>query len=120
MEEFSKIENLIDHAREYANARVDEAKLAAAEKTSKVIALLIAGGILGLVFFISFLFASLAASYGLGHWLGNTPLGFLLVAIAYFFLCLIVWNAREKLIRIPIVNAILQQLFKTSDEHGKD
>jgi hypothetical protein len=43
MEEFIKIETLIDHAKEYVNTRVDEIKLAVADKASDVIARLIVG-----------------------------------------------------------------------------
>jgi hypothetical protein len=35
MEELKKVEDLIDHARDYVNTRVDEVKLAMAEKSSK-------------------------------------------------------------------------------------
>ncbi len=120
MEELKKIEDLIDHAKEYVNTRIEEAKLASAEKTSKVIAMLIAAGILSLIFFISLLFASMAASYALDRLWGNAGLGFLLVGAAYFLLAILIWSARERLIRIPVMNAIIHQLFKTEDEDEKD
>ena len=55
----------------------------------------------------------------LGQWLNNYWLGFLLVAGLYFLAGLIVWAAKERLIRIPVINAIIRQLFK-NDNDEKD
>ncbi|MDR3716407.1 MAG: phage holin family protein [Puia sp.] len=120
MEEFKKIEDLVDHAREYVNTRIDEAKLSVAEKSSGVIALLIARAVVGIVFLLSLLFASIAASYVLGSVLGRTWLGFLVVAGFYFLTGIIVWLSRERMIRLPIMNTIIDQLFKNDYSHEKD
>lgn len=119
MEEYIKLENLIDHTKEYVNTRIDKAKLTVAEKTSEVVARLIAGAVVTLVFTLCLLFASVAAAYGLGIWLGKIWKGFLLVAGAYFFLGWIVWGARERLIRIPLMNQIIHLLFK-NDINNED
>jgi hypothetical protein len=120
MEEFKKVEDLVDHAREYLNTRIDEAKLAVAEKTSRVIALLIARSVISVIFLLCLLFASVAAAYGLGAWLGKASLGFLLVAGFYFLLGVLVWAGKERMIRIPVMNAIIDQLFKNDLNHEKD
>lgn len=120
MEEYKKIEDLVGHAREYVNVRIDEAKLAVAERSSGVIAMLIARSVVAIVFSGSLLFASVAASYGLGAWLGKTWLGFLLVAAFYFLLGILVWAARERMIRMPVMNAIIHQLFKNDYSDEKD
>ncbi len=120
MEEFIKIEELIDHTREYVNTRVDEAKLALAERSSAVIALVIARSVVSLVFLISLLLASAGASYALGIWLGKTWLGFLIMAAVYFLAGIIVWAARERLIRIPVMNGIIHQLFKNDNNDETD
>lgn len=116
MEEFVKIENLIDHTRDYLNTRVDEAKLALAERSSGVVARIIAVTVVSVVFAVSLLFASAAAAYWLGHSLGRIWLGFLAVAGFYFLAGWIVWSAKERLIRIPIMNSIIHQLFKTNED----
>ncbi len=120
MEEFIKVETLIDHTREYINTRIDETRLKAAEKASGVIALLIARAVVNLVFLFSLFFASVAGAYGLGIWLGKMWLGFLLVAGAYFLAGCIVWAARERLLQIPVMNAIIHQLFKNDDPDEED
>ncbi len=120
MEEYIRFENLIDHTKEYLNIRIDKAKLTVAEKTSDLVARLIAGAVVTLVFTFCLLFASVAAAYGLGIWLGKVWLGFLVVAGAYFFLGWIGWAARESLIRIPLMNEIIHQLFKNDIDNEED
>lgn len=116
MEEFVKFENLIDHTRDYLNTRVDEAKLTVAERSSAVIARIIAASVASLVFVVSLIFASVAVAWWLGHSWGLVWLGFLAVAGFYFVAGLIVWFARERLIRIPVMNSIIHQLFKTEED----
>ena len=116
MEDLKKIENLLDHARDYTNIRVDEAKLSIAEKTSGVIAMMIATTVVNIIFLLALIFAGAAGAVAIGQWLDNYWLGFLLVAGLYFVAGLFVWVARERLIRIPVMNAIIHQLFKNDDD----
>lgn len=116
MEEFIKFENLIDHTREYVNTRVDEAKLTVAKKASGAAAQIIAGAVVGIIFLISVLFASAAAAYRLGTEWGRLWLGLLAVAAFYLLLGLLVWAARERLIRIPIMNSLIHRLFKNEED----
>jgi len=120
MEDFKKIEDLIDHAKEYVHIRIDEAKLTTAEKTSKVIAMLIAGTTVTMIFWFSLLFLSIAAAFILGRWLSDVALGFLIISAGCLLLGVIVWAAKGKLIRLPVMNAIIQQLFKTEDHNEKN
>jgi hypothetical protein len=120
MEDLKKIEDLFDHAREYVNIRVGEAKLILAEKTSAILAQVIATTVVNVFFLLFLIFASVAGAFALSHWLNNTWLGFLLVAVFYLLIGLIIWGARERLIRIPVMNAIIRQLFNKEDEYEKD
>ncbi len=113
---FAKVEELADTVKEYVNNRIDCAKLTAAEKSSAVIAALIAGLIIALVFMFFVVFAGIALSLVLGEWIGKTWAGFLIVAGFYFLLGMITWTARDKMIRLPIMNALIKQLFGEEDE----
>lgn len=119
--EFEKIEETADHLRQYVNARIDRMKLTAAEKASDVVSVFIAKALAGAVFFFFILFAGEAAAYGIGNYLGKTWLGFLIVAGCYLLAGLIIWIARERLLRIPIMNAMISRLFINEiNEDGKD
>jgi hypothetical protein len=116
---FTHMEELVKNARSYFKTRVEVVKLNAAAKVSLVTSRLIAAIIVGVVFVFVLLFGGMAAGYGLGEWLGKTYLGFLIVTGFYLLVGIIVLAARERLIRIPIMNSIIQQLFKEND-HEKD
>jgi protein-S-isoprenylcysteine O-methyltransferase Ste14 len=112
-EAFAKIEELAAHVKEYVNVRIDSVKLNAAEKTSSVMANLIAGAVVAVTFFLFFLFVNFSVAYALAEWIGKTWAGFLIVSVFYLLLAIIVWAAREKLIRMPIINSMVALLFKT-------
>jgi fatty acid desaturase len=113
---FTKAEELADSLKEYINLRIASIKLTTAEKTSAVIANIIAGAVAALVLFFFVVFASVALAIGLGTWLGSMWAGFLIVAGLYLLLGMVVWAARGKLIRLPVMNAIIQQLFTHNDD----
>jgi hypothetical protein len=113
---FAKAEQLAASVKEYVNNRIESVKLNAAEKTSTVIANLAAGAVVVLVFTLFIVFASVALSVGLGAWMGKTWAGFAIVAFLYLLIGFIVWKARVKIIRLPVLNALIRQLFTSDDE----
>lgn len=116
---FTKVENLATHVREYVNTKIDTVKLNAADKSSGILSNLIAGFIVTTVFLLSIVFASIAAAQALSAWIGKSYSGFLIIAGFYLLAGIIVLKFKERLIRIPIMNAILKQLFK-NDIDEKD
>lgn len=113
---FARVEELADTIKEYVNTRIESVKLNAAEKSSAVVANVLAGIFVAVVFLFFIVFASVALSFGLGEWIGKTWAGFLIVAGLYLLLGIVVWAARGKLIRLPLMNAMIQQLFKKDEE----
>lgn len=119
-EVFTRIEELAQHARDYINTRIEVVKLNAAEKTSLVVSRVMAAIAVAVVFIFFIFFAGIAAAYALAGWLGEVYWGFLIVAGLFLLAGIIVWFARERLIRIPVMNAIIHQLFKEKEDHEKD
>ena len=113
---FAKVEELADTVKDYVNTRIESAKLNIAEKSSAVIANLVAGLIVVSFFMLFFLFGSIALAFGLSEWIGKTWSGFLIVAGLYLLIGLVVWTARVKIIQLPIMNALIKQLFGEEDE----
>lgn len=113
---FAKVEELADTIKDYVNTRLESVKLSAAEKSSAVIANVIAVFVVAVVFIFFIIFAGMALAFGLGVWLGSTWLGFLIVACLYLVLGIAVWLARGKIIRMPVMNSMIQQLFKNEEE----
>ena len=113
---FAKAAELAVTIKSYVDTRIEAVKLNAAEKTSAVIANLIAGVVVAVVFLFFIGFASIGAALILGIWIGKTWAGFLLVSFFYLLVGIIIWFARGRIIRIPVMNALIQQLFKNDEE----
>lgn len=115
-ETFTKIEELISHAKEYADNRVKGIKFSVAEKSSKIFSGLLAVFVVMFVFLFFAIFAGIAIALLLSAWIGKLYAGFLIVAGIYFLIGLIVWFAREKFLRLPIMNAILKRMFDKDEK----
>ncbi len=117
---FNKAEDLAIHVKEYVNNRIASVKLSAAEKSSKMLANMIATTIVALVFLFVIVFASISLAYALAILTGALHWGFLIVAGIYLFLGLFVWLMKERLLRMPIMNSMLNQLFKEDEDDSKN
>ena len=113
---FAKAEELAGHLKEYINNRMDAVKLNAAEKSSKLAATVIASVVVAM-FFISFLFfASTALAFVFSRLTGELWLGFLIVSAIYLLLGVLVWLLKDRLLQLPIMNALLKQLFADDED----
>ena len=116
MEEFKKVESLIDKLRDYVNTRVAQLKLSFAEKVSKVASLMIALLLATLVFFLFLVLGCVAGAIAIGQWLNNYWLGFLIVAALIFFIGILMWSFKDKWLQKPIMNMLIKKLFDNEDE----
>ena len=116
---FSKIENLTLHMREYAEISISLIKIKAAEKASSLIADAAALIIVWVFLFFFIFFISFGGAYVLSSVLGSAYSGYLIVGAFYLLVGVIVWFARKKLIRNPVLNAMVRNLFENNNENGK-
>lgn len=120
-ETLKKVEELTDHVKDYITTKVEITKLRLAEKTSLTIGNIIAALVVAVLFLFVILFGSIAGAWALSDWIGKNYAGFLIVAGFYLLVAIIVWFARGKLIRFPVMNAIIMMLHKKDDdEQEKD
>jgi Putative Actinobacterial Holin-X, holin superfamily III len=116
----TRVETLAAHLKEYVNIRIDAVKLSTAEKISKAMA-----GALAFVVVIQLLalfavFAGIALAFAFAEWTGKFYWGFLIMAGIYLLLGLIIWLAKEKLLRIPLMNALLRQMHAGKKEEDDE
>ena len=114
---FTNAGELVENAKEYAENEVDIIKLTVAEKSSALFANMVAGMLAVLVFFLVIIFLGIALAMGLGAWLDKPWAGFLIVAGTYLLLGIVIWSIREKVIRIPVMNALIKELFKDDEDN---
>lgn len=113
---FTKTEELAGTIKEYITTRIESAKLHTAEKSAVIIANIIAGLIVSLVFLLFIILASISLALVLGSWIGKLWAGFLIMAGFYLLAAIIVWMTRVTLIRLPVLNALIKQLFIEDEE----
>lgn len=114
-EEFKKVESLFEQFKAYGSTRLSQAKLSMAEKVSKLAAMMIAMLMTALVFFLFLVFLCASAAIAIGQWLGTMWLGFLIIAGLVLLFGVLLWLAKDKLLRIPIMNGIIEALFEKED-----
>lgn len=115
----SRAHKLAGLAVDYVETKIDEVKMTTAEKTSALLANIIGAAIVSLVFLFSLLFFSIALAFVISRWIGSTYSGFFIVAGFYLLIGIIVWVGKNNFIRIPIMNKILQQLYKKDNLGSK-
>ncbi|MEP7107532.1 MAG: phage holin family protein [Ferruginibacter sp.] len=114
-QEFHKAEELVLQLKAWVDTEIALAKLKFAEKLSKVISNLITVLFVGSVLFLFIFFASFALAWLVGELFGRIWAGFLMVAIFYLIVGIVAWLAREKILRAPVMNAIIRRLFSKEE-----
>ena len=115
--DFKNAETFVDQVKEYVNTRLAQLKLSFAEKTSKVVSIMVAFVMLALIFFLFLVLISIAGAIAIGQWVESFWLGFVVVGGIVLIVGLILWIFRDQLIRRPIMNALIKTMFdKEEDE----
>ena len=119
-EEFKKVEELALHIKAYIQTEIELIKLLFAEKLSKILSNFLAIMVLIWLLLIGILFASLSLAFLIGERLGKMSTGFIIVSLIYLLLAVVIWYLRERIIRIPILNVILSQLFDSQKKSNEN
>ncbi len=117
---FAKTEELVDDVKEYVDIKIESAKLTIAEKTSLVVANAAAGMavVIAFVFFAMLLVTGL--SLLIGEWIGKPWAGFMIMAVVCLIKAAVIWAARKRIIQIPVMNALIKQLFSNNNDNEED
>jgi uncharacterized membrane protein YdbT with pleckstrin-like domain len=116
-QDFKNAETFVEQVKEYVNTRLAQLKLSFAEKTSKVMAVMIAVVLSALVLFLFLLLICIAGAIVIGQRLESFWLGFVVVGGIVLIVGLILWIFKDGIIRRPIMNALIKAMFdKEEDE----
>ncbi|MEO5570901.1 MAG: hypothetical protein ABIT08_06815 [Bacteroidia bacterium] len=109
-EKKTNFDQFFNNLKEYAETRADIIKIEVVDRVSSATStlatmlILMAGGILFL------LFASFGAAWLIGQAAGNIAIGFFSIAGFYLIASIIIYAFRDTLIKIPVINVMLKQL----------
>lgn len=116
----SKAEETFGHLIDYAEARWNVIALQISEKTANVASSIITGLALAVIGLISLVFVSIALAMWVGDMLNSIPAGYLIVAVIYAIVGGVLFSNRKKWIFIPLMNSILESLYRERDDNDKN
>lgn len=103
-----------DHASDYFEARWNLKVLDMSEKTAGAISSLASALIIGTIGMGTLLFASLGVAWLIGQELNSPAAGFFIVAGFYALVGIILYLVKDKLIKVPVVNAFIKRFYYES------
>lgn len=112
MEEEFEHQKLIDKVSEYVRVRKELAILQTVDKGSQLFANLLSGILVIIFALLAFLFGSFALGFYLSEILGNTYIGFLIVAGFYLLIAIILNSIKDKYLEKKFMNMIIAKFFR--------
>jgi len=79
----------------------------------------IAIAVVAAIAFVFIIFMSMGAAYALSDMIGETYTGFLIVGAIWLLIAIVIWISKEKILRIPIMNKMLHQMFKDEKDSAQ-
>jgi polyferredoxin len=110
---FEETQELVE---DYVGNRIQLLKLQAAEKSARLVSLLLTVLVMALLCFFILLFLSMTAGYFLAQKTGSLFTGFGIVAIFYVLLLGVVLYLRKRFLDKYIANTVVRILFDTTAE----
>ena len=109
--QINNIESLFINASGYLETRMDLLKLKAADTSSDALSSLAMAMLLALVAFLIFMLLNIGAALLIGDTLGKLYYGFFIIAVFYFIAGIVLFLFREKWLKIPIKDSIINKML---------
>ncbi|MEO8763222.1 MAG: hypothetical protein ABI416_03000 [Ginsengibacter sp.] len=107
----TNLEELFEKLKDYADVRLNLFKLKGIQKVSGFMSSMIASLILVLIITTVLFCITIGLALLIGAWVGQTYLGFFIVAALYIIIGLVIYNMRGKIIKTPISNKLIKELI---------
>jgi uncharacterized membrane protein YqjE len=114
---FEETQNLLES---YVNNRLRLFKLQTAEKSSRLVTMLLAGMVTGILSFFILLFVSIMAAYYFSEKLHSQFYGFGIVALIYVLLLLLAIYLRKKILDKYIFGRVVKILFDSNTDDDEE
>lgn len=114
--ETNAVKEVKENVEDYIHTKLNLIKLKTADKAGTAISGVVLSVIVARLFLFIMIFLSFAAAYAISQATGRDYLGFLIVAAFYILVAAGVIIFREKLLTMPLINALLKKLnFKEQE-----
>lgn len=114
--ETNAVKEVKENVEDYIHTKLNLIKLKTADKAGTAISGVVLSVIVARLFLFIMIFLSFAAAYAISQATGRDYLGFLIVAGFYILVAAAVIIFRERLLTMPIINALLKKLNFTDQE----
>ena len=114
---FAKVSDLAGTFKEYIHVKAEALKVQAIDRSSLLISNLVALLVAAIVFFCFIIFTGVGLAILIGELIGYVWAGYLIVGVVYLVMALFIWIERGRLIRVPVINMMIGQIF---GDHEKD
>ena len=109
----TNIELLYKKAKEYADINIELIRLNSIDTIADVLSSLVSRMVIFMFVVMFVLLVNIALSLYLGELLGKDYLGYLVVAIIYLLLIIVINFYKDKIIKMPITNLVIAKLLKS-------
>jgi ABC-type multidrug transport system permease subunit len=106
------IKSLIDKSKDYLDTKIELTKLKTIDKSADILSSVIVLISMILISFLLILFISIAVAMMVGRALGGFEYGFFIIGGLYAVLLLMIYIQREKWIKTPIANGLINKMLK--------
>lgn len=106
------IEYLFNNSTQYLENKTELFKLKLIDKSSDIVSSVVEKVLIFVLAMIFFFFFNIALALLIGYWLGQNFWGFFIVAGFYGIVGLFIHFSKEKLIRTPITNSLIEKFLK--------
>ncbi len=111
MKENSSIDTITEYINAYINTKIELVKLQAADRISAVLSYLISKVIISILLLFFILFGSFWASLYISHVMGNSYIGFAIVAIFYAIIGGMLFIFRKRILITPIREKMICEMM---------
>ncbi len=112
MLEYKKFEQIADNFQDLIDTKIELFKMESVQRIAYIFASFMRVFILWLLLVIVFIFLSFAAAFYLSFKMGNNYSGFIILAIFYFIILIILLFDQKRLIEKPFLNKIIGVLLR--------
>ena len=107
----SLIESLVENSKEFTEQKVELIKLKAVDKSAKIFSIVVTTILLLIFFVIFFLMLSIGLGFFIGDLLGETYLGFFILAAFYAIVGLVLYLGKRVFLRNPLANRLIRKIL---------
>ncbi|HEY2350381.1 MAG TPA: hypothetical protein VGH64_15290 [Puia sp.] len=112
MSSTESIKTLIDKSKDYLETKIELTKLKTIDRSADILSAVVVTISMLFISFLLILFVSLALALLLGKLLGAYHYGFFIMAGVYAIILLVIYVMREKWIKTPIANELINKMLK--------